>query len=76
MRIEMNERNINIMVKVVLDYMDDIQAPPVGTQGIVQFVDSIGQIHVRWENGSSLALIPEVDKYHFIEVENNVTIKK
>lgn len=49
---------------VVLDYMDDKQAPRPGTKGIVAFVDDIGQIHVRWETGSSLALIPGVDEFH------------
>ena len=34
--------------------MDDIQAPPVGTQGTVRFVDDIGTVHVSWDNGSSL----------------------
>lgn len=49
---------------VVLDYMDDPHAVPAGTHGIVQFVDDMGQIHVSWKTGSSLALIPEVDKFH------------
>ena len=47
--------------KVELHFMDDPQAPPSGTKGEVMFVDDIGQIHVKWENGSSLALIPDVD---------------
>ncbi len=41
--------------------MDDEQAPPVGTIGEVQFVDDAGGVHVKWQNGSSLALIPGVD---------------
>lgn len=49
--------------KVELDYMDDPQAPPSGTKGTVMFVDDIGQIHVKWETGSSLALIPSVDSF-------------
>lgn len=49
--------------KVVLHHMDDVQAPPSGTTGEVIFVDDIGQIHVKWENGSSLALIPGVDSF-------------
>lgn len=51
---------------VVLDQMDDIQAPPAGTTGKVSYIDDIGNIHVRWETGSSLALIPEVDKFHVV----------
>ena len=40
--------------RVELVKMDDIQAPPVGTQGTVRFVDDIGTVHVSWDNGSSL----------------------
>ena len=49
--------------KVELHFMDDPQAPPSGTKGEVMFVDDIGQIHVKWETGSSLALIPSVDSF-------------
>ncbi len=41
--------------------MNDKQAPPVGTIGEVQFVDDVGSVHVHWRNGSSLAVIPDVD---------------
>ncbi len=41
--------------------MNDEQAPPVGTIGEVQFVDDVGSVHVHWRNGSSLAVIPDVD---------------
>ncbi|WP_405283118.1 DUF4314 domain-containing protein [Methanobrevibacter sp.] len=49
--------------KVVLHHMDDPQAPPSGTIGEVMFVDSMGTIHVAWENGSSLGLIYGVDSF-------------
>ena len=42
--------------------MDDVQAPPVGTVGIVQGVDDLGSLLVRWENGSSLSVIDGVDR--------------
>lgn len=42
--------------RVELTWMDEIQAPPIGTRGTVQFVDDIGSIHVKWDNGSNLAL--------------------
>jgi hypothetical protein len=59
--------------KVVLDNMDDTQAPASGTLGEVELVDDIGQIHVAWENGSSLALILGVDKFHVQEEEKENT---
>ena len=48
--------------KVQLISMCDRQAPPVGTIGEVVFVDDIGSVHTRWENGSRLAFIPDVDE--------------
>lgn len=37
-----------------------------GTKGKVIFVDDIGNIHVNWENGRTLALIYRVDKFKII----------
>ncbi len=37
------------------------QKVPKGTLGTVTHVDDIGSIHVTWDNGSSLAVIPWVD---------------
>lgn len=54
-------------IKVELIQMDDPQAPPIGTKGTVEFVDDIGTIHIAWENGSSLGLIPGLDKFKIIE---------
>ena len=47
--------------RVQLISMDDEQAPPVGTIDEVMFVDDVGSVHVKWWNGSSLAVIPDVD---------------
>ena len=49
--------------RVKLETFEDPQAPEPGTAGTVICVDDIGQIHVAWDNGSSLALIPEIDKF-------------
>lgn len=52
---------------IELIYMDDPQAPPTGTRGIVDFVDDIGQIHIKWENGSGLALNTDYDTFKVIK---------
>ncbi len=53
--------------RIKLDHMDDPYAPiPPGTKGTVICVDDIGQIHMRWDNGSGLALIPGEDSFHKI----------
>ena len=46
--------------------MDDIQGPPSGTFGTVLGVDDIGMILVKWDNGSTLSLIPEEDKFKIV----------
>ena len=46
--------------RVKLVEMNDIQAPPIGTLGTVMYVDDIGTIHIKWDNGSTLgASYPE-----------------
>ena len=52
--------------RVVLDWMDDPQAPPAGTAGEVIHVDDIGTIHVKWDNGSGLGLVYGEDGFHVI----------
>ena len=53
--------------RVELVRMDDIQAPPIGTKGIVIGVDDTGSIMVRWENGSSLNVVYGEDLSRRIE---------
>ena len=44
--------------------MDDPYAPiSSGTEGTVNFVDDAGQIHMKWDNGCGLALIPGEDNF-------------
>lgn len=50
--------------------MDDIQAPPPGTMGTIKGIDGIGQIHVKWDNGSTLAVQPVGDRYQIFEDTN------
>ena len=47
--------------RIELVHMDDAQAPPVGTVGIVQGVDDTGSLLVAWSNGSSLNVVYGVD---------------
>lgn len=49
-------RNYPIGCRVELVEMNDVQAPPIGTRGTVTYVDDIGSIFVRWDNGSGLAV--------------------
>ena len=50
--------------------MNDPFAPiPSGTKGTVKFVDDAGQIHMAWDNGRTLALIPGEDDFKIITDE-------
>ena len=40
---------------------DDPQAPPIGTKGTVQGVNSLGDVEVAWDNKSILSVIYKVD---------------
>jgi hypothetical protein len=37
-----------------------------GTQGLVNHVDDTGTVFVNWENGSTLGLIPGIDKWTYL----------
>jgi hypothetical protein len=43
--------------RVRLEKMDDAQAPPIGTEGIVMGVDDTASVMVAWDNGSHLHVI-------------------
>lgn len=52
--------------RIKLESMRDPHAVPDGTLGTVDFVDDAGQIHMKWDNGSSLALIYGEDIFQII----------
>lgn len=52
--------------RVKLISMEDPNPIPSGTKGIITHVDDLNQYHVRWDNGSTLAIIPEVDKFEIL----------
>ncbi len=52
---------------VKLISMNDVQSPPVGTIGEVTLIDDMGSVHVNWQNGSTLALIPDVDSWEILK---------
>ena len=43
--------------RVELKRMDDLQAPPIGTQGTVMGVDDTGSLLMKWDNGSGLNVV-------------------
>lgn len=51
--------------------MEDKQPVPPGTVGTVKYVDDAGSIHMNWDNGSGLAIVPEVDDFEIVDDEIN-----
>lgn len=60
-------KQIWIHRRVVLDRMDDVQAPPKGTQALIIDVDDIGDLICNWDEESGLKLILNEDEFHIIE---------
>ena len=56
--------------RIRLKEMSDPYHPvPPGTMGTVQFVDDIGSVHMQWDTGSALALVPGEDSFSIVEQE-------
>lgn len=53
--------------RIRLIYMEDARAVPAGSEGTVRLVDDAGTIHVNWDNGRSLGIIPDVDSFEVIK---------
>lgn len=49
--------------RIQLNHMEDKWAVPDGTRGAVDHVDDAGQIHMKWDNGRTLAIVPQVDSF-------------
>lgn len=50
--------------RLCLIRMNDPYAPvPSGTRGTVEYVDDMDNIHMRWDNNRSLAIVPDEDSF-------------
>ena len=65
--IEQLRKKYPIGTKIQLISMRDEKYPVLpGTVGEVTHIDDVGSIHMKWENGSSLSIIPEVDSFKVV----------
>lgn len=56
--------------RIELIHMNDPHAPvPAGTRGTVKFVDSMGTIFPKWDNGRSLGVVPSEDSFRKLTQE-------
>lgn len=49
--------------------MDDPQPIPPGSRGTVVHVDDMGTIHMRWDSGRALGLVPGEDSFRKLTME-------
>ena len=63
-RVENIKRTYPPGTRIELISMSDPYAPiPSGTKGTVSFVDDMGTIHPKWDNGRSLGVIVGEDEF-------------
>ena len=60
--------------QIILQEMRGESQMPYGLKGTVKFVDDAGQIHMSWENGSSLALNIDEDTFEKIEASEIISV--
>lgn len=72
----MNVENVKKMypkgTEIVLKKMHGEERMPAGLKGTVFCVDDTGQLHIRWENGCSLVVVPEVDNFEATLPSNKI----
>ena len=62
--------------RIRLNHMDDPWSPvPEGTEGTVDMVDDIGQLHMKWDNGRTLPLVPGEDSFSVIPQKQEMTMQ-
>ena len=64
--VEQVRRQYPAGTRVELVRMDDLQAPPPGTQGTVLGVDDTGSLLMRWDTGSHLNVVYGEDTVRII----------
>ena len=45
---------------------DEFTALTPGIQGVISYVDDVGTVFVNWDTGSTLGLIPGIDKWKYL----------
>ena len=75
-----NEKKVELLrqrypegTRICLDHMEDLCPVESGTKGTVIGVDDIGSIMVKWDNGRTLNLLPDEDKFHVVNQEQTMT---
>lgn len=65
-QVEQIKKKYPVGTRIQLDHMEGESDMPDGLRGTVNFIDDQGQLHMKWDNGCSLAVIPNVDSFHIL----------
>lgn len=66
--IEELKKKYPVGTKIKLNEMrNEKYAPKPMSIGVVTLVDDIGNIHMSWDCGSSLAIIPDLDDFEILK---------
>lgn len=55
--------------RIHLNHMEDKWAVPDGMRGEVDHTDDAGQIWMKWDNGRTLPIVPQVDSFRKLTPE-------
>lgn len=56
--------------RIMLTKMEaDSQPLPPGSTGTLNHIDEAGQLHILWDNGISMALMPGADRFQILPQE-------
>ena len=56
--------------RIMLLSMNDPHNPvESGTRGTIEYVDDVGTLHMKWDNGQGLGLVPDEDKFRRLNKE-------
>ncbi len=63
--------------RICLEEMENDPRPiKPGICGTVQFVDDVGTLHCKFDDGRMLGVIPNVDQFHKIQQEQNLQMNE
>lgn len=68
-QVEQIKKKYPVGTRIVLDHMEGETDMPDGLRGTVRHVDDQGQLHMGWDNGRSLAVVPNVDRFHILRAQ-------
>jgi hypothetical protein len=65
--VERIRKQYPVGTRIELISMDDPHAPiEPGTQGTIEFIDDAGGLHMKWDNGRTLGIVPGEDSFKVI----------